>query len=88
LQNGDLLKMAEQRGYNLLITGGKNLRYQQNLSRIGCSIIELSAHSWPTVRSNAAILLAAIEAIQPGAYSTVAFPRPRLPRRPWPRLEY
>lgn len=85
LQNGELLRMADQHGYHLLITGDKNLRYQQNLARVGCSIIEISEHSWPTVRGNAAVLLAAIEVIQPGGYATVALPRLPLRRRPFPR---
>jgi hypothetical protein len=69
------------------ITGDRNLRYQQNLTRVGCSIIELSTQHWPTIRTNLAELSAAIEAIQPGAYLTVVFPRAPLRRRPYPRLE-
>jgi hypothetical protein len=77
--------MADQHGYHLLVTGDKNLRYQQNLTRVGCSIIEISEHSWPTIRDHAAMLLAAIEGIQPGTYATVAFPRRSFRRRPFPR---
>lgn len=32
LSNGDLLTMAEQNNYELLITTDRNLRYQQNLA--------------------------------------------------------
>jgi len=32
LSNGDLLKFAEDNGYQLLVTTDRNLRYQQNLS--------------------------------------------------------
>jgi hypothetical protein len=87
LQNGDLLRMADQHGYHILVTGDKNLRYQQNLTRVGCSIVELSVARWPTVRTHAAMLRAAIETIQPGSYLTVTFPRPPLRRRPSPRPE-
>lgn len=87
LTNGDLLRMADEHGFNLLITGDKNLRYQQNLARAGCSIIELSTQHWPTIRENVAKLIVAIEAIQPGAYATVEFPRRPLRRRPYPRPE-
>ncbi len=31
LQNGDLLKRAEESGYHLIVTTDQNLRYQQNL---------------------------------------------------------
>ena len=87
LANGDLLRAADEHGFPLLITGDRNLRYQQNLTRVGCSIIELSTQHWPTIRANVAELIAAIEAIQPGAYVTVMFPRPSLRRRPYPRHE-
>lgn len=50
LKNGDLLRMADEHGFRILITGDKNLRYQQNLTRVGCSIIELSTQHWPTIR--------------------------------------
>jgi hypothetical protein len=33
LQNGDLLKRAEESGYHLIVTTDQNLRYQQNLPR-------------------------------------------------------
>jgi predicted nuclease of predicted toxin-antitoxin system len=32
LTNGDLLEIAEQNGYELMITTDQNLRYQQNLA--------------------------------------------------------
>lgn len=70
LANGDLLRMADDHGFHLLITGDKNLRYQQNLARVGCSIIELSTQHWPTIRENVAELIVAIETIQPGAYDS------------------
>jgi len=31
LQNGDLIKVAESNGFELLITTDKNLKYQQNI---------------------------------------------------------
>ena len=33
LKNGDLLRQAEEAGYELLLTSDKNMRYQQNLSK-------------------------------------------------------
>ncbi len=38
ISNGELLKLAEDAGVDLLLTTDKNLRYQQNLtSRNGCA---------------------------------------------------
>lgn len=42
LKNGELLRAAEEHGFHMLITGDRNMRYQQNLTRIRFSIIELS----------------------------------------------
>ncbi len=87
LSNGDLIRAAEEHGFHMLITGDRNIRYQQNLTRVRCSIIEISSQHWPTIRENVAELIAAIDAIQPGAYLTVALPRPPLRRRPFPSPE-
>ncbi|AHJ28127.1 DUF5615 family PIN-like protein [Nodularia spumigena CS-584] len=41
LSNGDLLKAAENKGYQILVTTDKNLRYQQNLSERQITIVVL-----------------------------------------------
>ena len=33
ISNGDLLKLAEEAGFELLLTTDKNIRYQQNLTQ-------------------------------------------------------
>jgi len=48
--NGDLIRLAEQEGYELLITTDTNLRYQQNLKKRNLAILELSTTSWPRIR--------------------------------------
>lgn len=87
LRNGDLLRAAEEHGFDVLVTGDRNMRYQQNLTRVRFSIIELSSQHWPTIRDNVAELVATIEAIAPGAYAMINFPRPFLRRRAYPRLD-
>jgi hypothetical protein len=87
LRNGDLIRAAEEQGFHMLITGDKNIRYQQNLTRATCSIIELSSHQWFVLRANVAELVAAIDTIRPGDYRLVTFPRAPLRRRPYQRLE-
>lgn len=47
LHNGVLLNIAEQEGYDLLITTDQNLRYQQRLADRQLSIIVLLSTSWP-----------------------------------------
>ena len=43
LRNGDLVSAAEQAGYDALITGDKNMRYQQNLGGRKTSILTLGS---------------------------------------------
>ena len=43
--NGDLIRLAEQKGYDLLITTDTNLRYQQNLEDRSIAILVLSTTS-------------------------------------------
>ncbi len=40
--NGDLIRLAEQEGYELLITTDTNLRYQQNLKDRNLAILALT----------------------------------------------
>src|SRR5215471_15642360 len=87
LSNGDLIQAAEEHGHQMLITGDRNIRYQQNLTRVGCSIIELSTQHWPTIRESVTEPMTVIEAIQPGAYSTFTLPPPPLRRRPSPAAQ-
>jgi len=45
LSNGDLLKSAEDKGYQILVTTDRNLRYQQNLSDRQIAIVVLLSTS-------------------------------------------
>jgi len=40
-KNGELIKAAENAGFDIFITADKNLRYQQNLSERRIAVIEL-----------------------------------------------
>jgi hypothetical protein len=84
LSNGDLIAAAEANGYSVMITGDRNIRYQQNLRDRICSLIELTTTHWPTIRDNRAQILSAIETIKRGSYATISLPRPPLRRRPHP----
>ena len=42
LSNGDLLKSAEDKGYQIFVTTDRNLRYQQNLSDRQIAIVALN----------------------------------------------
>jgi len=56
--NGDLIRLAEQKGFELLITTDTNLRYQQNLESRSISIVVPSSQSdglWLTTSDSSRI---------------------------------
>ena len=65
--NGDLIRLAELEGYELLITTDTNLRYQQNLQSRSIAILVLTTTSWPRIRQVTGEIRAAVDVIQAGA---------------------
>lgn len=64
--NGALLDLAEQEGYDLFVTTDQNLRHQQNLAgrRIGIAVL-LSAN-WNEIRLCIGKTVQAIATVRPG----------------------
>ena len=71
--NGDLIRLAEQEGYELLITTDTNLRYQQNLRGRSIAILVL-ATSWPRIRQVTSVIQAAVAAITAGDFQELPIP--------------
>ena len=71
LQNGALLAVAEEAGFEVFVTTDKNLKYQQNLDARSISIVVLSTTSWPRIRLALSDIVAAVESAVPGGYSEV-----------------
>jgi hypothetical protein len=74
LTNGQLLNVAEQAGYQLLITTDQNLQYQQNLTERQIAILVLRSTSWPRIQAHVESIRDAIERIGIGAYQEIAIP--------------
>jgi len=70
ISNGELLKLAETAGFDLLLTTDKNVRYQQNLADRNISIVVLGNSPWWLVRRH----LAAVSAATPGSFAGVEIP--------------
>ena len=66
IENGALLDHAERAGFDLLVTGDKNLPYQQNFSERKLAILILSTNHWPTLRRVAAKIATRIDFMQRG----------------------
>ena len=72
--NGDLIRLAEQEGYELLITTDTNLRYQQNLRSRSIAILVLTTTSWPRIRQFTTEIQAVVDAISEGDYQELLIP--------------
>jgi len=74
LNNGELLKVAEQAAFEVFLTTDKNIRYQQNLTDRMIAIVVLSNSRWPVVRLYVNRVVAAIAGAKPGTYTEVEIP--------------
>jgi hypothetical protein len=74
LRNGHLLRVAEEAGFDVLLTTDNSLAYQQNLKGRKMAIVVLSRNRWRTVQRTLRKILAAVEAATPGSYALVEIP--------------
>jgi hypothetical protein len=72
--NGDLIRLAEQQGYELLITTDTNLRYQQKLEDRTIAILVLSTTSWPRIKAAADQVVDVVADLAPGDYCELRIP--------------
>jgi hypothetical protein len=50
ISNGDLIRCAEEAGYQIFLTCDQNIRYQQNLTRRTISMVVLGSNIWPGIQ--------------------------------------
>ena len=74
LKNGELLRQAEDAGYELLLTTDKNMRYQQNLSKRRIAIVVLGNQQWPDVKLHLDRIAQTVNTAIPGSYAEVEIP--------------
>jgi len=71
LQNGELLRVAEEHGIDVLLTGDATLHYEQNLSGRRLAIVTLSAIQLPIIRKHLPKIIAALSDAAPGSFQEV-----------------
>ena len=74
LVNGELLKAAEEAGFEVLITTDKNMVAQQNLKGRAIAIVVLGNSQWRIVQRNVRKIASAVNAVQRGSYANVDIP--------------
>lgn len=74
LENGELLRAAEDCGFQLLIICDKNLRHQQNLSGRKIAILELWTNHRPTLEKHWSYIALNARTMQNGDYRALPAP--------------
>jgi hypothetical protein len=81
LENGELLKVAEESGFDVLVTSDQNIRYQQNLRGRKVALVVLGSNIWPVVRNHGGAITASVDAATAGSYDFIEMQLPPKPRK-------
>jgi len=71
LKNGQLLEVAEDAGFEVLLSGDKRLRSEQNMAGRRIAVVCMSDNHWPILKDHVAAVEDAIARAQPGTITTV-----------------
>lgn len=72
LNNGDLLRVAEEAAFDLLLTTDQRIRYQQNLIGRKIAIVVLGGSTkWSRVRLHLDGIAESVNTAKPGSYAEV-----------------
>lgn len=71
VKNGALLALIEQEGFDVFLTGDKNMPNQQQLAGRSFAVLIMSAINWPVVRPHVEKIAAAVSTAQPGTITLI-----------------
>jgi predicted nuclease of predicted toxin-antitoxin system len=74
LTNGDLLRIAEEAGFDVMITTDKGIRYQQNLAGRKLALVVINTNDWTRIRKSKSLVIDAISKIPPGSFVEIEIP--------------
>lgn len=84
LGNGELLRAGEGAGFQVMVTGDKNLAYQQNLEGRKLALVVLDTTRWSILKRSPeklADIAAAVDRAEPGSFKALSM-TPSLLRPP------
>ena len=64
--NGDLIRLATEQGYDILITADQNISHQQNTRQSSIGIVVLLSNRWPLMRNHTHAIIHAVHTVRPG----------------------
>jgi len=71
--NGDLLLLADQEMFEVLLTTDQNLKHQQNLTGRQIAIVVLPTTSWPVIQKHTTKIAEVLDSIAPGDFIEIDF---------------
>ena len=74
LANGDLLRMAEEVGFDVMITTDKGIRYQQQLTGRRLALVVISTNDWTRIRHSKAVVVDTMSEVSPGCFLEIDIP--------------
>ena len=74
LANGDLLRAAEEDGFEVFVTTDRNLKYQQKVTGRKIAILVLPFASWPRLKPHVHSVAEQVENLTAGDYVEWAVP--------------
>lgn len=75
LSNGALLSVAEEAGFEVLLTTDRRIRYQQNLkARLIALVVLTGSTKWSQVRQEASRIASAVATATAGSYEEIEIP--------------
>lgn len=72
-KNGELLRLAESQ-FDLFVTSGQNIRYQQSLAGRQIAILELSTNDLRKIQAAAQLMSSVVASLQPREYRRLEIP--------------
>ena len=74
LANGDLLRVAEAAGFDVLLTTDTGVAHQQNLKGRKLAVVILSRNRWKLIQPRMTEIVAAVNEAKPGTFLVVEIP--------------
>src|SRR3989442_265094 len=74
LSNGELLRVAEEAHFDVLLTTDNNIAHQQNLKMRKIAIVVLSRNRWRMVQRMIRKIVVAVNEAAPGGYARIEIP--------------
>jgi predicted nuclease of predicted toxin-antitoxin system len=71
IQNGNLLRLMEEAGFEVFITADRKMKGQQNFVGRPFAMVYLTAQEWSIIAPHVGTIVAAIEAALPGSFQVV-----------------